>query len=276
MERLEPSDIPEQLISEIQHRVTDFTVGLVQLGDGDAYLRGSGTLIELGSSRAILTAHHVLDVLPTTGRVGMILSPDISAFTVETAGLHYLGIARGNEHELGPDLGAIILPPDAPSSLVAKKSFVNLAKHRERMLQAPPETDDGLWCVSGYQDELTDDIEPSRGFKRVKRFRGFMPIGCVKEAPVSNAFDYFTFPVPHRAGLPMPDRIGGTSGAGLWQITLARDSDGHLKVKDCLLSGVAFYQGPVQKGSSLVRCHGRSSVYKSVYCALQGRAGVLK
>ena len=59
MEKLAPSDIPVQLISEIQHRVTAFTVGLVKLGDGDAYLRGSGTLIELGNSRAILTAHHV-------------------------------------------------------------------------------------------------------------------------------------------------------------------------------------------------------------------------
>ena len=38
----------------------------------------------------------------------------------------------------------------------------------------------------------------------------------------------------------MPDNLGGTSGGGLWQITLERDFDGRLEIKDCLLSGVAF------------------------------------
>ena len=38
-----------------------------------------------------------------------------------------------------------------------------------------------------------------------------------------------------------------------------------------LLSGVLFYQGPVDEElSSWVRCHGRRSVYEAAYNALAG------
>ena len=42
-------------------------------------LLGSGTLVSVGSIRAVLTAHHVVSILPSEGRLGLILGPHYSS-----------------------------------------------------------------------------------------------------------------------------------------------------------------------------------------------------
>jgi hypothetical protein len=275
---LAPGDIPRSLVSEIGQLVTAFSIGFARAsrtsGQLDADLRGSGTLIQVGSTRAILTAHHVLDALPRSGELGLIMSPHVGSHTMEVEVLQYLKIARGTEEEQGPDLGAVILPAVLPSNLTAKKSFVNLDKHWERMASGPPDLKEGLWCLCGLQDALTRDFKPALGFKTLKRFAGFCPIGWVDEEPAVENYDYLSFPIPHGPNSPMPDNIGGTSGGGLWQILLRQERDGRIKAVDCLLSGLAFYQGPIENGWSLIRCHGRKSVYDMARKAIQNAVGM--
>jgi hypothetical protein len=172
MKELAPNDIPAALLSEIRSRIVDYSVGLARLEEADATLLGSGTLVQVGGRRAILTADHVLEVLPRDGSLGVILSQQVAATTLETTSLHYLTVARGDVAEQGPDLGAIVLPPVVPTSIVAKKSFASLRKHKTRMLSTPPEGDDGLWCIGGYQDVLTEDLEPQQGFVESRNFEG--------------------------------------------------------------------------------------------------------
>ncbi|PWJ89524.1 hypothetical protein C8D77_107168 [Mesorhizobium loti] len=273
MAELVPSDLSQSLASEIGQLVAAFSIGFAQASRSsnqlDAHLRGSGTLVQVRSTRAILTAHHVLDALPTSGELGLIMSPYVGAHTVEVEALQYLKIARGTEDEQGPDLGAVILPAVLPSSLTAKKSFANLDKHWERIASGQPELRDGLWCLCGLQDALTRDFEPALGFKKLKRFAGFCPIGQVNEAPPIENYDYLSFPIPHGPNSPMPGNIGGTSGGGLWQILLKQEADCRIRPVDCLLSGLAFYQGPIENGWSRVRCHGRKSVYDIARNAIQ-------
>lgn len=270
MEGLSPTDISASLISDIKQNVAAFSIGLANVDRDrpDADLLGSGTLVQVLGRRAILTAHHVLEVLPRSGELGLILSSNAGAPTVSVDALKYLRIDRGLGDELGPDLGAIILPPVVPFGLTAKKSFLNLTMRRERMLNEPPAADDGLWCLCGLQSALTEDSNPAFGFTRLKRFRGFCPVGGVVVAPSIGMYDYFTFPIPHGKGSPLPDRIGGTSGGGLWQCLLRRAPDGGLEVSECLFSGLAFYQGPIDSAWSPVRCHGRKSVYQVAHDAI--------
>ncbi|RWN52716.1 hypothetical protein [Mesorhizobium sp.] len=275
MESLSPTDISTSLMSDIKQNVAAFSIGLVRISTdrADAELLGSGTLVQVLGKRAILTAHHVLEVLPKSGELGLVLSSNAGAPTVSVEALKYLQIDRGLSDEAGPDLGAIVLPPIVPSSLAAKKSFLNLTVRRERMLNGPPAADNGLWCLCGLQSALTEDSKPAFGFTRVKRFRGFCPVGGVEVAPPVEMHDYFTFPIPHGKGSPLPDRIGGTSGGGLWQCLLSRAPDGSLEVSECLFSGLAFYQGPIDGGWSPVRCHGRKSIYGAAYDAIAAAQG---
>jgi hypothetical protein len=107
---------------------------------------------------------------------------------------------------------------------------------------------------------LTEDIPGDFGFEKMRWFRGFCPVGWVETEPDFGGFDYLTFPMPHGPNSPMPDRLGGTSGAGLWQIILDEGSEGKRQIRECLLSGVAFFQGAIANDTSRVRCHGRARI----------------
>ncbi len=99
----------------------------------------SGIDLPICSTHAILTAHHVLQVLPKHGRVGLILSPTLHQHTVDTQALVYREIARGTIDSEGPDLGAVILAPSIAAAIAAKKTFYNLDSRREQLLHTPPD-----------------------------------------------------------------------------------------------------------------------------------------
>ena len=106
-------DIPEKIIKDAMEDLRQYSVGFAKILDSpsgqDAVLLGSGTLVSVGSTRAVLTAHHVLSVLPTKGRLGLVLTDTQKATTFDTQGMVYLKIARGIVDADGPDLGAVIL-----------------------------------------------------------------------------------------------------------------------------------------------------------------------
>src|SRR5206468_10135187 len=131
---------------------------------------GSGTLVKLGAVRAILTADHVLDVLPKRDRLGLILSPTISRYTIETQALVYRRIARGTIASEGPDLGAVVLAPSIASAIAAKKTFYDLEVYRDKMLKTPPRPNDGLWFVHGFIGERTVEERGRDGFSLIKGF----------------------------------------------------------------------------------------------------------
>lgn len=115
MEELQIADIPYSLKIDIKRRLADYSVGFLRLEDTphgrDAFLCGSGTLVVIGNTFAILTAHHVIQILPRTGRLGVFLSATPEPHCIDTQGLTYLEIARGSEDSVGPDLGAVLLAP---------------------------------------------------------------------------------------------------------------------------------------------------------------------
>ena len=266
--------LPHSLLEAVALNLAQYSIGFLRIEDTprgqDAILLGSGTLVTTGSTRAILTAHHVLEVLPKRGRVGLILSPTLHQHTVETQALQYREIARGTIDAEGPDLGAVMLTPSIAASIAAKKVFYNLDARREQLLRAPPDPHDGAWFVHGFVGERTVE-EPGRdGFSLIKAFYSFSGAGGPDVLPVQKGdHDYFGFPVSYDARSVAPNSFGGMSGGGLWQVTLRREPQGDIRPIKSLLSGVVFYQEAITDNQCSIKCHGRSSIYKVAYEAIR-------
>lgn len=67
----------------------------------------------------------------------------------------------------------------------------------------------------------------------------------------------------------LPISFGGISGGGVWQVPLLKTKEGEIQAKEPIFSGVAFYQTAIVDKKRTIRCHGRRSVYESVYKALR-------
>src|SRR5258706_12545697 len=124
-EDLPLSKISDNVLETIMRRVANYTVGFLRIEKGqrgkDITLLGSGTLVTVSGLNAILTAHHVIEVLPTRGELGVVFSETLTHATFATEGLRYLKIDRGTLDSEGADLGAVIFPPNIVSMLSAKK-----------------------------------------------------------------------------------------------------------------------------------------------------------
>jgi len=274
VEDLVIKNIPDSVRRSILYTVANFTVGFLRIEDTprgkNLALLGSGTLVTVNSIHAILTAHHVLKELPRSGGLGLILSERSAAPTISTDGLRYLAIARGPVDSEGPDLGAVILSSTIASELRAKQSFHNLDIQREGLLNEPPDIKDGLWIVQGFIGERTQEQLGVDGYEKTVAFHELSSSGMVDSGYTVGNHDYFLLRVSYRGGSTMPRDFGGASGGGLWQVRLVkRKSDAEITHKRPILSGVAFYQEPIQSEETAIKCHGRRSVYEVAYEAIR-------
>src|SRR6266702_1324169 len=158
-EELPLTQLPDSFLEAVALHLAQYSIGFLRIEDTprgqDAFLLGSGTLVTVGTTHAILTAHHVLQVLPKSGRLGLILSPTIHQHTIDTQALVYKEIARGTVDSEGPDLGAVILAPSIAAAIAARKTFYNLDSRRVQLLETPPDRHDGVWFVHGFVNDRT-------------------------------------------------------------------------------------------------------------------------
>ncbi len=272
-EFLPMTEIPDALFDEIVQDLAAYSIGFLRVENTprgpDASLLGSGTLVAVGNIRAILTAHHVVRILPRIGRIGLILSSTAQQYTVDTQGLTFLEIDRGTDDSAGPDLGAIILSSSIAAAIGAKKAFYNLDLRRDTLLNSPPDRRDGVWFVNGFIDEKTVEEPGNAEYSRIKRFFNLSGAGSPDPSVQIGNYDYFSFPVSYGGRSVAPSSFGGMSGGGLWQVPLARNERRQLVYRPPLLSGVVFYQEPTTESQCGVKCHGPVSVYRVAYDAIQ-------
>ncbi len=270
--------LPDDLINAISADLIQHTIGFVRVDETpngpDIVLLGSGTLIKIEATYAVLTAHHVLEVLPATGRLHIILSDSIHKDNIDIQGLQYLKIARGPKGSDRPDIGAIIIAPNIAAAIRShrgNKVFYNLEKRRDFLLRTPPDLEKGVWFVNGFIDEKTITIRDRDDYTILKGFQ-IQSGKCSPEPAVTlGNHDYFSFPVNQGRKSEAPRSFGGMSGGGLWQVLLKLDSHGNLCHKNPLLSGVVFYQEFDTISGHAVRCHchGRLSIYQVAYDAIK-------
>lgn len=263
-------DIPSDTKDEILKSIAPFTIAFLRddpSGDGSADLVGSGVLVSAGGHRAILTAAHVLDAIPSTPRIRLLLGPTNHIESIDLAGVSIVTIARGREEALGPDLGIIRLAPSIASAVAARKVFYNLDTRREQVLNDSPDLRDGVWCVQGFLAENTSIADDSDGRGKTKYFYNFTGFGGPDTCTRRDGFDYVDFPVEHEARAESPVSWGGMSGGGIWQVRLRRESN-ELKRAGLLLAGVLFYQVATTPISCGVVGHARESIYANAYDAI--------
>ena len=266
------TEIPEELIKSATEHLWQFTVGFVGVETKNkvqkATLLGSGVLVKLNGRHALLTAAHVIDVLPRSGRLGLVLSMTPEQTTIDVSGINYLKIARGDKAEAGPDIAAVLLSSSVASAIEARKTFYNLTARKEQLLTAPPEDREGIWVASGFVEELTQ-IDPNPApYETVKGFCHFGAVGGVDGYRVEGQHDYFVFPISHPPSSSLPHNFGGVSGSGLWHVLLREDGSGALSVHQHILQGVTYYQDAYVDGRSALRCHGTRSIYSVAYEAI--------
>ena len=266
-------DLPASFVEGVVERLAAYTIAFLRIGptarNPPADLLGSGVLVSAGSTRAILTAHHVAQVLPAAGRIGLFLGRTTQPHTIDREGLSVLKIARGNEDASGPDLAAIVLSASVAGSIGAMKSFFNLDKFRDQLLNDPPAPDLGAWFAQGFLEERTtvgfDRTEPDL----TKYFYNFTSVGGPDGIRQVGAHDYFELPVSTDARSTSPTKWGGMSGGGVWQVPFKRGK-GDLVHFPPLLSGLMFYQQPTTPTACAVLCHGRRSIYQVAYSVISG------
>jgi hypothetical protein len=249
-----------------------FAVPIFEANGVDARLGGSGSLVPVDGLRGILTASHVVRSLQQERIVGLIV-------TEYGAGRYHRVLFNPNDCRIfefpnlakssaGPDLAFLALPLNVADVSAMKKSFYNLPKRRDPMLEIPPDIGLGVWAISGLAQEWTKDAPLEGDAKRIKSFAGKLlpPEGAPTEH-VMAGFDYFTFEAVYGEGYDGPTSFAGYSGSGVWHL-LVEAVDGRPRVTQRYLSGVAFYQSDlcIRDAVSVrqIICRGRQSIYRNL------------
>src|SRR5215467_13768282 len=254
------------LLESAVSRLSDYSVGFVlptaTNGLLDASLGGSGTLVMIDEVQGILTACHVVKLLRTNKDVGLVLpiankQPHHISFRSSDFSRH--SFCPQGEAANGPDLALLVPPPDVLATLQARKSFYNMSKRQERMLETPEPIEHGLWVLSGFAGERTGEGVPKQGFSKVKFFNGLHLNGKLARECDEGNFDYLFFEALYNELYEGPDSYGGFSGGALWQLIVGSDGS-KFHVTDILLSGAAFFQSEKKDeggGQAIrdIKCH---------------------
>ena len=270
-------DLPEFVFDEVRENIRHYTVGFYRAEKGvDPVLLGSGVLVSVRNKRAILTAHHVIQVMkePREKRtLGLLFADRSEAHAVDPAAIRLLEIARGKRDSDGPDLGAVVLTPHSSilSSINAYKIFFNLDKRREQMLQSPPRLRDGIWAAQGFVGELTK-VMPAEGERppqvKMQAVTAFGSNDNIMHRAEYGYTDYFADPTASRPTSTPPNSWGGMSGGGLWQILLNKRGK-QVEHELPLLSGIMFYELPTAGRIQHIRCHGPKSLYQHAFESIE-------
>jgi hypothetical protein len=209
-------DLPAGLNDAILRSISHTTVGLVPIiktdtqEDGEPV--GTATLVSVDGIFGLLTAAHVLDVLPQSGLLGIVRFANdatvLQGTKLDMGFMDRLAIGKAPYSNLGPDLGFLRLAQPDIARLLATNVFFNLTKSR------PPIEGRRIivFALAGVVAEYTNLVEntPER---RVKSVEGHVWPASLR-AEISEApFDVHQYALGLNPGEEPPASYGGTSGA---------------------------------------------------------------
>ena len=263
------SDLPESLYHHIARDLGRYSVGLISLKSVKKTDKtipiGSGTFITIGNKYGILSAEHVTRKLKDS-KLGLVISEVEHRLIIDKKIFNIHTISNGSDSSR-PDLSFIHLPENTVGPMKAKKSFYNLDIARKAAIQSPMENDFGVWFICGFPDELTKYGEQSiRGYDEAMGFTGL----CGAFVGISKAYDideYDYYDISVGCGLEdkVPMSYDGVSGGGLWQVPINQNIENKFSWGEAVLSGVAFFQSDLKDNKRTITCHGRKSLYNSLY-----------
>jgi hypothetical protein len=260
--------------AQISQEISDFMIGLVNLTvqdrREDASCVGSATLVTMGRLNGLLTAAHVLDVLPKSGDVGIVLykGETLQKQVIKMENADRLMICRDKFGSNGPDLGYLQLPEDNVGWLKAINTFYNLSKRRDQVLARQAPAPNCVDAVVGMVDQFTKDVPVNEPLLRAKAFSAIFCDGYIASERNEDGYDILDVNITSYPDFPLPTSFGGMSGGGLWRIYFV-EKDGAPTVVDKRLIGVPFYQTRSDAGITTITCHGPEGIYGTLCDAIQ-------
>jgi hypothetical protein len=258
--------MPQKL--EIDHEgisniLKQANVGFLLLGRDEkfetAQCAGSGVLARLGNVFGILTAAHVLDVLPPKGEIGIVRvlgrESQVQKKKLVMDMTDRIAIVSYPYARSGPDLGFLMVPEIDMGWLKAQGMIVDLGIYKER--------DHGevyKEVIFGVVDEWTRELDPHRPNTKRLGIMALCGYGEVAKRSTSGLLDTLEFAPDYGADLQPPKSHEGVSGGGLWRVTLV-EKDGVLRFGRMQLCGSAFWEHQDPDGAHVVVCHGDRSIF---------------
>lgn len=269
------ADLPEELWNGIRAQIRQCVVGLVGLrmcdGEPCCELLGSGTLVEINGSFAILTASHVTDspAFRRSELLGLVVSRDAHRLTYKKDEVHVVTVGARGSDDIGPDIAVIrLLETDKTGLLKARRQFWSLSFRQKEAMSLQSDDKSSVWIVVGCVNEWTGPAEPSSGFTEVLGVREIYYHSILDKEWSLGEYDYLDIIATYHESADLPSSFGGVSGGGVWYVTF-RYEDDKVVASFPILVGVAFHQSPIERDSRIVRCHGRKSIYEVLPSVLQ-------
>ncbi|MFN0074281.1 MAG: hypothetical protein ACKVVP_22600 [Chloroflexota bacterium] len=243
-------EAPETAIRAALEQVAAYTIGFVQIGGSGRKLLGSGTLITIDGRRVILTSNLVLEQLPVTGRLGLVLRTHLNQISVDVADLTYRSRPAELTSSDAPDLGTVLLSAPVAERISGYNRFYDLPAKPQRVASTVSQPQSGFWCLNGFVNELTTTELPLDCFDMI---RGYTNIGGIAEPLPTHGSAQFAFT---RFGIPSGvPTLEGMSGAGLWWVDESRAAAGRSAALTPALSGAVSMQLENLGAPTLFQCH---------------------
>jgi hypothetical protein len=263
-------ELPSAIEEEIVGNIAPYTVSIGRVINGNTnryQLLGSGTLIQVGARRGILTAYHCLHACNPEARMG-IPCKELFIFMLKRG---RAVLVRGEElfeqavgvpltEEYGPDLTFIELRGDPLSWVNAIGSFAPLERDIED-LERDFLFQNACLVVPGFAEEDQEvKIKGSNIYHDGKLMGYFAALKRGAHYRRKN-WDYVIIRGTYSKSNQLPRSFGGVSGAGVWSVRVGRRRDRTIKIDNYALVGVIFYQTPRKRNSRSIRGHYARSLY---------------
>jgi hypothetical protein len=256
--------LPADLLRITMQEISDFTVGIV-IGDD---LLGSGTLIDIGQRRGILTAHHVAELIVEADddALALIVANHPHRLRVRPSHLAHTVIgAPVSKGDWRPDLSFLeIGDRKLLGTLASKKSFSYLNRRSLEAFFSYPRREELWWFVAGFPAEFSGRIKEGDTGELLTKSSNFVGQATLLRHFDQGDFDYLRLKLYDQAhGFPF--NYGGISGGGIWMVPLTMNPDEGphtAKAEELFLAGVCCYQHEVMNYGRDVEGHGPKSLYR--------------
>jgi glutaminyl-tRNA synthetase len=262
-------DLKTELISDA---VINFAVGFAGIQDDDRkeqiFSVGSGTFVSIGSIHGILTAAHVLEALPQSGSVGIVLNcRDPSQFrrlVIEMERTERVLLGGKASGAKGPDLGFLRLFEVDVGRINALAAFYNLSRREYVALAEVRSAPNYVDAILGIVDEHTTELPPINPRVTRTNFVSIFVDGLSDPTENETSFDVFDFEPTPRPDFDLPSDYRGVSGGAVWRFDIDLKSTPPKVVQKVLL-GVPFHQSDLKNGKRIITCHGPRSIYARLF-----------
>lgn len=262
--RLRHKDLPPDLLPSTMREIANFTVGIV-IGDD---LLGSGTLIDIGRRRGILTAYHVASrvMKADDDAVALVVADHPHRLCVQPSLLAHTVIgAPPSSEDWRPDLSFLVIgDQNLLGTLASKKSFVYMDKRSEQTFLAYPRREKLWWFVAGFPADFSARVNAQQRQETLTKVSNFVGQATMLRHFDQGGHDYLRLRLYDPAhGFPL--NYGGVSGGGIWMVPLRMDPERGpqtARALDLFLAGVCCYQHEPLPDGREVEGHGPRSVYR--------------